>query len=196
MENFKHYKDTFVAGEQVVVTEKIHGSNGRFVFQDDLFGKGHMYAGSRKLWKSDSSTNVWRKVLATNPDIEKWCRENPSYVLYGEVVPTQGGFEYGATKEEPHLFLFDIRTPDGEWLSYEEARAMTVEYEIDWVPVLYHGPYDYEKVVQYVDGKSTVPGATNIREGVVIKTVPERHVHGLGRAQLKIVSNKYLEKEQ
>lgn len=37
--------------------------------------------------------------------------------------------------------------------------------------------------------------ANIIREGVVIKTVPERHVRGVGRCQLKIVSNVFLEKD-
>ena len=35
----------------------------------------------------------------------------------------------------------------------------------------------------------------NIREGVVITPLIERHVRGLGRLQLKLVSNAYLEKD-
>ena len=205
VENFKHYQDVFVPaydtpegtvpGERVVVTEKIHGSNGRFLFQPDLLGGGRMYAGSRKLWKKAGSTNIWRKILETNPDIMRWCVANPNYTLYGEAVPTQGGFEYGHKKEEPHLYVFDIRTPDGHWVTYTDARQMTGGYDIEWAPLLYHGPYDLEKILPLVDGK-TKTGANHIREGVVIRTEPERHVRGLGRVQLKIVSNKYLEKEQ
>jgi len=205
VENFKHYPNVFNAAvtegdisfpaETVVVTEKIHGSNGRFLFQPDLLGGGRMYAGSRKLWKKAGSTNIWRKILETNPDIVRWCQENPNYTLYGEAVPTQGGFEYGHKKEEPHLYVFDIRTPDGHWVTYTDARQMTGGYDIEWAPLLYHGPYDLEKILPLVDGK-TKTGANHIREGVVIRTEPERHVRGLGRVQLKIVSNKYLEKEQ
>jgi hypothetical protein len=40
-----------------------------------------------------------------------------------------------------------------------------------------------------------VPGAKHIREGVVIKTAIEGYAHGIGRKQMKIVSNAYLEKE-
>lgn len=195
VENFKHYQDVFVPGEIVVASEKVHGSNGRFMFQEDLFGGGKMYAGSRKLWKKEGSTNIWRKVLATNLDIQKWCAEHPNYALYGEVVPTQGGFEYGHTKERPHVFFFDIRTPKGEWVNYTDARALTGGYNLEWAPLLHHGPYDLEKISALVDGK-TKTGGNHIREGVVIRTEPERHQRGLGRVQLKIVSNKYLEKEQ
>lgn len=61
-----------------------------------------------------------------------------------------------------------------------------------WVPILYEGPYDVEKIRALVDGKSTL--GSGIREGIVIKPVKERHVRGLGRAVLKLVSNQYLER--
>ena len=130
-------------------------------------------------------------MLATNPDIQRWCAEHPDYTLYGEVVPTQGGFEYGHTKERPHVFFFDVRTPKGEWLNYTKAREITGGYDLEWVPLLHHGPYDLEKISSLVDGK-TKTGGNHIREGIVIRTEPERHVRGLGRVQLKIVSNQYL----
>ena len=62
------------------------------------------------------------------------------------------------------------------------------------MPVLYIGPWG-ENVMQLADGNSTVPGAKHIREGVVVVAVPERRVPGLGRVQLKIVSNAFLEKD-
>jgi RNA ligase len=194
VENFKHYQDVFVPGEEVVVTEKIHGSNGRFLFQPDLLGGGKMYAGSRKLWKKEGTTNIWRKILEFNQDIERWCRDNPGFVLYGEAVPTQGGFDYGWTRGRPHLYAFDILGPDG-WVDYEEARLMTGGYDIEWAPLLYRKPFDLEKILPLVDGK-TQTGAKHIREGVVVGTYPERHHRGLGRVKLKIVSNEYLKKEQ
>lgn len=195
VENFKHHRDVFVEGEEVVVTEKIHGSNARYLYSDQVFTYGHIYAGSRKLWKSETSNSVWRQILKTNHAIGEWCAKHPGYTLYGEAVPTQGGFEYGHKKENPWLYVFDILDPKGNWVPYDEARHMTGGYDIEWAPLLYHGPYDYEKIKALVDGP-TKTGGNHIREGIVIHTYPERHVHGLGRAQLKIVSNKYLEKEQ
>lgn len=194
VENYKHYKDVFVQSEEVVVTEKIHGSNARYLYQPGLLGtEGKMFVGSRQLWKKPGSTNVWRKILDFTPDLEKWCRENPNVTIYGEVVPTQGGFEYGHTKERPHFYAFDIRMPDGTWLDYDIARASTAGLDIEWAPLLYKGPYDFEKISKLVDGQTST-GAKHIREGIVVKTLPERHERGLGRVQLKLVSNKYLEK--
>lgn len=115
---YKHYKDAFDPEEEVEVTEKIHGSNARFVFRDD-----HMFAGSRTQWKAENANCIWRKVLKAQPWIEEWCRTNPGYGLYGEICPTQGEkFQYGSA--EPHLFVFDVRSPEGRWLDREEIKAL------------------------------------------------------------------------
>lgn len=190
VEAFKHYKDAFEDGELVEVTEKIHGSNARFMFQDD-----HMYAGSRTQWKAYNANCIWRNVLKAQPWIEEWCRANPGYGLYGEVCPTQGEkFQYGSA--EPQLFAFDIRTPEGKWMDRELVTPVT-EYwtKPTWVPLLYSGPFDWEAISKLVEGTTAVPGAKGIREGIVIRPVKERHVRGLGRLILKVVSNSFLEKD-
>lgn len=66
---------------------------------------------------------------------------------------------------------------------------------IEVVPVLHIGPFDPAMVKTLAEGKSMVPGAANIREGVVVEPLIERHERGLGRVQLKIVSNTFLEKD-
>ena len=66
---------------------------------------------------------------------------------------------------------------------------------IETVPILYEGPFDVDAIRKLADGPSTVSGAKNMREGIVILPLKPRHVHGLGRLQLKIVSNAFLEKD-
>ena len=186
----KNYPHTFEDGEQVIVTEKIHGSNARFLFLD-----GVQYAGSRNLWKSPSSNCIFRRALRELPWIEEWCRKHEGHVLWGEVTPTQGGFEYGSKNVQ--FFVFDVRTPEGQWFDeYTEVGQETLTHLMGhFVPLLYKGPYDLAKIKTFVDGPSLVPGAKNIREGVVIKTAKERHKTGVGRCQMKIVSNQYLERD-
>ncbi len=187
VEAFKHYKDVFEPGEMVEVTEKIHGSNGRFAYLD-----GHLYAGSRTQWKAENANCVWRNVLKTEPWITEWCQAHPGYAIYGECTPTQGtNFQYG--NPAPQFFAFDIRTPEGKWMNTEETKA-DIGFK-NWVPVLYTGPFDWEIISKLIDGPSTVFGAKNIREGIVIRPVKERHVRGLGRLILKVVSNTFLEKD-
>lgn len=207
VDNFKKYQNTFQNGEQVIVTEKIHGSNARYCYKPGLFGmEGKMYAGSRNLWKASGSTCAQRRALTHNPWIEKWCREHPGYALFGEITPTQKGFDYGSREgksgEVPYIkfFVFDIRTPEGRWLEFAEAHELFHTpgvgcwYKNISVPMIYRGEFDRVLIQRYVDGPSTVLGANHIREGIVIKSVPERTVSHLGRAQLKLVSNAYLEK--
>lgn len=193
VENFKHYQDVFVPGETVVVSEKIHGSNARYVFQTSLLNpSGKMYAGSRQFWKRFGSNNIWRKLLEKHSDLQAFLLKYPGHTIYGEVTPTQGGgFNYKSTKDQPEFWAFDILRPDGTWVPYTEAREMTAGLNISWAPLLYHGPYDADHIAKLVDGP-TRTGDTHIREGVVISCEPDRHVRGLGRLKLKIVSNQYL----
>jgi hypothetical protein len=66
---------------------------------------------------------------------------------------------------------------------------------IDIVPILYTGPFDFEKIKALAEGPSAVAGAQNIREGIVIEPLTERRLPGLGRVQLKLVSNSFLAKD-
>lgn len=191
IENFKNHKSVFELGEPVVVTEKLHGCQGKYVFQD-----GKMYVGSRNFWKSTKSKCIWRKCLEQNPWIEAWCRAHEGYTLYGEVIPCQGEkFMYGYKQGEVGFRVFDILAPNHTWTdqSVLEYDILGTSYpNLNWVPTLYTGPYDEERIRALVDGKSTL--GSGIREGIVIKPATERHVRGLGRAILKLVSNQYLEK--
>lgn len=188
VEAFKHYKNAFEPGELVEVTEKIHGSNARFVFQD-----GHMFAGSRTQWKAEKANCIWRNVLKAQPWISDWCKAHEGYGIYGEIGPTQGDkFRYGTKETELFFFAFDVRSPEGRWLEKEEIELL--ELKEHWVPVLWTGAFD-EIPWEIVDGQTTVTGAKGIREGIVIRPIKERHIRGLGRLILKEVSKVYLEKE-
>jgi hypothetical protein len=189
IESIKNYSSAFEDGEEVIATEKIHGSQARYVFLDSK-----MYAGSRNFWKAEKSQCVWRRVLALNPWIEEWCRAHEGYTLYGEVTPTQKGFSYGNKQNEARLFVFDIRTPDGLFLSKESTLGGFVPIE-HTVPVIYTGPFNLETMKKLSDGPSLVKGANHIREGIVISPKIGRIVRGVGRLILKLVSNAFLDKD-
>lgn len=192
VEAFKNYTQALEPFEHVIVSEKIHGSNARF-----LYLEGVMYAGSRSQWKAPGSGCVWRKALEQNPWIERWCRAHEGYALYGEVTPTQGSFNYGTSKVQ--FFVFDILSPERKWVSYLDYGTLGVnedeEFLNAFVPILYIGAFIPDKVLALVDGISNVPGTPHIREGIVIRTTTERSQRGLGRVQLKVVSNDFLAKD-
>jgi hypothetical protein len=117
-------------------------------------------------------------------------------------VPTQGKFNYGCKDGEAKFFAFDIFTPEGKWVkpwyvSYpDNGSGIAVDSNgLGVVPVYDVIPFNIEELKKYIDGPSTVRGANHIREGIVVTPVNERHVHGLGRLQLKLVSNAFLEKD-
>ena len=196
VEALKKYMNVFQEGEMVYASEKIHGSNARYCYSKGLFGWGYMYAGSRQLWKALNSNCTWCRALEDNPWIEAWCKLHPGYALYGEVTPTQKSkgftFDYGRS-DKVQFFPFDIRTPDGKWVEMSDLLWYNI---IDYAPPkIYDGPFCFEKLKALADGPSFVEGAGHIREGIVIKATPEREAHNLGRVQLKIVSNAFLEKD-
>ena len=195
VENFKNFKNTIQDGEEVIVTEKIHGSQARYVYKE-----GVMYAGSRNYWKASDSPCVWRKALVQNPWIKGWCQAHEGQPLYGEVVPTQKGYSYGCKQGEVKFFAFDARNADGDYYTKAEfLHGLTSEYGdrdfIIRVPILYEGSFNRESIAILVDGVSAVDDRTQ-REGIVITVKdPARTQRGIGRIQLKWKSSAFLEKD-
>ena len=187
VESLKHFVNVLKPGEIVTVTEKIHGSNARFTFQN-----GKLYAGSRQLWKRPETSCIWRTAVAQLPWITEFCQAHEGYTLYGEIVPTQGEkYMYGCKPGEVKVFIFDILDDKGNWLPKIETLMMP---GITTVPCPCHAEYT-DELLKLADGTSMVVGATNAREGIVITADNQRYVRGLGRVQLKVVSNSWLEKD-
>lgn len=188
VESMYRYKRLFVPGELVVATEKIHGANSRFVFSP---AEDRMYCGSRGEWKTPNAANLWWKALSRYPWIEEFCRQFPGDVLYGEVFGNVQSLKYGAGPDDVFFRAFDVLR-NGEWREYDDWTAHVAPE--NRVPELYRGPFEFEALVALSDGKSTL--ADHIREGIVVRPVPERRDDHLGRVHLKLVSNQYLEKEK
>jgi len=187
IEPWQKYKREFVEGEEVVITEKIHGTNSRYTFQD-----GKMWCGSHKLWKKDDNNLYW-SMLERVPWIQAFCQLNPNVILYGEIFGAiQKDYNYGSTSDNPYQFrAFDVYA-GGKFLDYESALGGARSDFL--VPLLYRGPYSDEIVQRLVNGPSTIEDAKHIREGIVIKPVKERYNNRLhGRLILKYVSIDYLE---
>ena len=191
IETWYKYKDLLISEESVVVTEKIHGTSGRYCFVDD-----QMYCGSRNEWKKETKENLYWKCLVHNPQIEMFCKDNPELTLYGEVYGPVQKLKYGRTGNNVGFAAFDIfDSKTAKFLPWGEFNYYILHYKIPQVPSLYIGPYS-ESLVSLADGQSKVTGADNIREGVVIQPIAERIDSEIGRVKLKMVSNVYLEKDK
>lgn len=183
--NFRKYSKLFNDDEEVIVTEKVHGANARFVCTDD-----QIYCGSRKNWKKEDPNNLWWKALNNYDVLQAWLRHHQDLTVYGEVFGQVQNLKYGS-KGEIYFATFDI-LKGNQWLDFDEAHD--IGKPLPWVPLVYRGPFDKEKILEFAEGDSIYPGANHMREGVVIKPIHERNDPRLGRVQLKVVSNRYLSK--
>lgn len=178
------YAHLFKEGEPVIVTEKIHGANGRWAWID-----GQMYCGSRNLWKKEDDKSVWWRALRRNVEVQDFCREHPGITVYGEVYGWVQSLRYGRKPGEVDIAVFDLL--DGqEWIAGAQARL--IGEELPWVPLIYYGPFIREEIFKMADGPSFIPNVEHEREGVVVKPLNERTDPEIGRLQLKIVSSEYL----
>ena len=190
VENWYRYGHLFKPDERVLVTEKLHGASARYVFAE-----GRMFVGSHGEWKRDGIAPIWYRALEVTPNIRTFCEAYPGHVLYGEVYGQVQDLRYGTGKGEVRFAGFDVRRPDGQWWNWLTAFAQANAYGLPWVPLVYDGPYDAEKIEGFSNGVTTVPGAEHVREGVVVQAAEDRFVDELGgRLKLKIVSNAYLER--
>ena len=202
--------EKFEEGEEVVATEKIHGCNSRLGIANGTF-----VAGSRTTRKvdpapgcgeSEEDLQVFKDYLFWSPVANSAVRQliynvwndresfdDPQTVIvFGEIYG-QGvqSLHYGVGGKKPKGFrAFDIYV-DGNYLNYDYFVEQCEMAGVEMAPVLYRGPFDLKKIKEVSNGKSTLPGADNIREGVVVRPVKERLDPAFGRVVLKFIGPAY-----
>lgn len=195
VEGLRKYPDILVAGEEVILTEKIHGANGRWLFKD-----GRLWVGSHKMVKKEDPTNLWWRA-AYRYQLAEILANYPNIVLYGEVFGPVQDLRYGAGKNDLFLAFFDALNLDTrEFLDFDIfshfINSFTLRERL-LVPVLYRGPWNYDKLYPYSNGKTTYAKAghcpdNHCREGFVVKPIKERYDLKAGRCVFKLVGEDYL----
>ncbi|MBD3407367.1 MAG: RNA ligase (ATP) [Candidatus Lokiarchaeota archaeon] len=206
IQNGRIYTDVFEEDEEVIATEKLHGTNCKLIIIQD---KG-IYAGSMGLRRQRPLNH--RGVLACVDDPEMksntywypWTIKSvinlmqdrslihKVVILYGEVY---GGsvqsLSYGIPKGKGLGFrAFDLMV-DGTYVDFYDFEKLCSAHNVPMVPVLYRGPWSMDKMKKLSDGKSTVEGADHIREGIVVRPIKERICQDIGRVILKYIGTEY-----
>ena len=187
IESLRKWPDQIPVGTEVVVLEKLHGQNGRWLFRDN-----RLWVGSHKRIKKEDYLNSWWKIAREYKLAEKLERF-PGIALYGEVYGAVQDLNYGAQSGELFLALFDAKnTYIHRWFNYDVFLELASLLELPTVPVLYRGPWDPE-LRTLAEGPTTIPGANHIREGFVVKPVVEQFNYQLPdhRLVLKLVGEGY-----
>lgn len=214
IEDIKKYPHFFEEGEEIVITEKLHGImtgtillpeseaiNGERFF---VFGKGLGADGLAFIDDEANKNNVYlrttkaagiREKLQTLAD-KLGETENPVFCLgetFGQGVQDLG---YGVSPTF-RAFAFGTGFRGREvYIDRDDALAYAAELDIQWVPELYRGPFSKELVARIISGMTTIEGhGTNIREGGVIEPVKNRYNEEIGRVVLKAISPEYLGRE-
>lgn len=209
IENFKNYPNVFEEDELVCITEKIHGTNWRAGYVPSIantfikrikkfFGRLPKYefvCGSRNVQLKRTSDNFysdnvyWQMVDKYN--IKKILKEGE--VLYGECYGhgIQKGYNYGCKEGQLELVVIDIMV-DGKYLDLDDMRKFCIERELPYVPVLYYGPFNEERLIKLSQGESVLSPSQKIREGVVVKPLLEEQHPRIGRKILKYINDEYL----
>lgn len=184
IEGFRKYKYLIKEGEEVVLTEKIHGTNARFVYHD-----GQLWVGSHHQIKKFDKDNLWWNV-ALKYDLEEKLKQYPDIIIYGEVYGNVQDLKYGLPNDVA-LTLFDARDANTlRYFDYDEFLQFAKKIEINIVPELYRGPW-YDNLKELAEGKSTIEYSNNVREGFVVRPIMERSEY-TGRVILKYVGEGYL----
>ncbi len=173
-------------GEEVLVMEKIHGTNAAFGVVD-----GEFIVCSRNLALQESDTNTYWRV-ARKYDIEAKLRSishlTPSKAiwLHGEIYGPTATLKYGSPSE-PSFAAFDMRYEMDEWWEWIDLNEFCLENNIPVVPHIWTGPFNYDKLKELCVGNETVSGKSlHIREGVVVRKF---HGHCLA----KLINPAYME---
>lgn len=204
IQNWKRFPDVIKEGEDVVFTEKIHGTfcgigimprtlasseyGDVLAFSKGLGSAGIAYVANDPECNQD---NAYVKAYRLNQDAIRLghARYAPDAMLFvlGEVFGSDvQDLGYGA-RRQGNASKFGFRVFD------VMIRKMVNHYQVDTyldspeldefcaytgltrVPVLYRGPFSVEKMREYTDGLETVSGsALHIREGIVMRPVYER----------------------
>lgn len=198
VEQFGIYADQFEAAEEIIVTEKVHGSQVMyFLTGDGDFGLSSKGLGAKGLLIRQSTTNTYW-AAAANCHIRQrmqefftaQCSPVDTLQFFGEAVPVQGG-RWSYSFQQPHVLLFDVRI-NGESVAYDRLESLRDL----WIPVVYRGKYSEADFPRLCTGNECVSGKElHIREGVVVRPNVDRRASDGTRLMVKVINPKYAKKE-
>lgn len=191
IEGIRKYIKCLQDNEEIVLTEKVHGSNYSVVYDGEK-----VWCKSRNRYlKRDEDCDWWEVTMRLG--LEEKLKAYPNLVFFGELTGKVKGFRYGCQivngKLETTVYFFDIyNTKTNRYLSYDEFVSIIDELKLNKAPLLYRGPWiGKEKMYPYAEGITTL-NDKHIREGFVLRTAIERFEPKLNsRMIVKLIGEGY-----
>lgn len=211
--HLKKYWNAFMDGDEIVITEKIHGTNFRagwvpFIARTGwqkikkFFGKGPVWEfvyGSHNVQLMDGkgkdafAGNVYKRIADDHNLAEKIPM---GQLWYGEIFGDniQTGYEYGFKDGKVSVAFMDIKDVKlGEYLDFSEVIAK-VEAKGEQVVPHMLTVFNAKDLMEYLNDPqrvSFIDAKTKPIEGFVVRPVKEQTFYG-GRLILKVLSDAYL----
>ena len=214
VENWKSYPELLREGEEVIFTEKLHGTctvvailplkdahpeavgekKNILIFSKGLGAKGLVFKNNERN-KDNLYVRATRDLVAR---IDELQREDdvgfsePNFLLGETFGPGVQDLTYGKEigfRVFAAAYGYQGNQRYRDWPRVE--RLLKPHYGFETVPVLYRGPFSEAVMRQYTDGHTTM-AADHIREGIVMVPATERYDDAIGRVCLKSISANYL----
>jgi len=223
-DNIKKKPDLFTEGEEVVITEKIHGTLMQIgvvpeSMANDRYYKGRVTISSKGMGRQGfvldytDTDNLYVQAAIKHGLFEKALAffgeaanemDMPYFIVgevYGRTASGAGVQDLVYDGETLGFRMFDVvcgTRGHEQWFSFEEFVNTAQVMDVPIVPVLYVGPFSKAVVLEHTDGNTVVQPAvtrnviSQIREGVVVKSIDGGYHPSYGRKVAKSVSEAYL----
>lgn len=211
IENIKNFNTIFKEGEQVVITEKIHGTNFRagYIKRDTkyfwqrwilkMLGEYEFVYGSHNVQITGHrgrncfyGDDVYGKIAEKYKFVEIIPQD---YIVYGEIYGKKIQ-ELQYEMDDIDLVVFDVKYK-GVYLDFKDFEEFCTGRLLPMVPVLAVEKFWEGSLSTHTSGLSILAKYYNvktrhIREGCVIKPLKEQYNNRMGRIILKSINEEYL----
>jgi len=197
IERYNNFANVLRVGEEVVATEKLHGTNSRIAMVIDNDERVIMVGSHRTAKKmgqnclyelpyhlyTERFDHLFNTLMNNDPAVQ-------AVIVFGEIYGFKvQDLQYGCTDKS--YAAYDI-TVNGEYLDHDYVVRLLQEAGIPIVPIVYQGPFNTQLFQTISMGDTTLMNENaHVREGIVIKPLVERTDPKLGRVILKMINPDY-----
>jgi len=210
IENIKNFNTVFQEGDEVVITEKVHGTNfragilpiyhrgiwnwiRRIIFKkthEFVYGSHNVQLLPSREKKGFYGDEVYGKIAEKYKLADILPQDSTVFgEIYGKKIQE---LEYGMTDID--VVFFDVKYKD-RYLDYIDFCAFCDLHHLPMAPKLFLGKVTTDTIRLCTEGESVLAatkGIKQLREGCVVKSVKEENHFRIGRKILKSVSEEYL----
>ena len=179
-----HQMPEVFVNEEVVITEKIDGSNAC------LFG-GEVYSRSAQ---GAPSHNAWLGMARKH---HAWKTHDIPYRIYGEDIFGVHSIKYSPVKEQDTFMVFSMFDEHDHVMSWDEIVENAAILDMKTVPVVFRGVFtSIEEITKFFQDNMGVSAIGPVKEGFVIRMADAFPTIGFSRCVAKYVRANHVQTDE